>query len=295
MPRGGTAAAVQNDISLAILDCAWREDHSLPGSPQLWLWGYCPHWATAPSTAPPPQGGGSHLRHWSSGNITYHLPLPLAGYQSLRVSSLLSASALCSDANLFITAHCLLLSAQCPCVRLLKAFTCLFVKNNCYCSTSRSLLPDACNAILHNSRWLLFHPRAVTPLGSSPRTRVSASMHYACSHLCICAQGDQIHHTHEASRKSVTCHLPREANPVVVFDLIMITTAKSSRLLLHCCVQPLLRALIQSRLCASALSSLLSMPSALCFCSELSALYLFYLLCASALSSLLSASALASV
>jgi hypothetical protein len=53
-------------------------------------------------------------------------------------------------------------------------------------------------------------------------------------------EGDQIHHTrhtkHEASRKSVTClpacHLlPREANSVVVFDLILITTAKSYRLL----------------------------------------------------------------
>jgi hypothetical protein len=101
------------------------------------------------------------------------------------------------------------------------------------CSTSCSLWPVASSDILHNSRWLLFHPRAVTPLGSSPRTRVSASVHYACSHLCICAQGDQIHHTHEASRKSVTCHLLREVNLVVVFDLIMITTAKSSRLLLH--------------------------------------------------------------
>jgi hypothetical protein len=105
-----------------------------------------------------------------------------------------------------------------------------------------SLLPDALIDILHNSRWLLFHPRAVTPLGSSPRTRVSASVHYACSRLCTCVQGDQVHHTREASRKSVTCHLLREVNPIVVFDLIMITTAKSSHLLLHCRVQPPLRA-----------------------------------------------------
>jgi hypothetical protein len=47
-------------------------------------------------------------------------------------------------------------------------------------------LPDALIGILHNSQWLLFHPRAVTPLGSSPRTRIAASVHYACSHLCIC-------------------------------------------------------------------------------------------------------------
>ena len=134
----------------------------------------------------------------------YHLPLPLAGYQSLRVSSLLSASALCSNANLFITAHCSVLSAHCSCVRLLKAFACLFIKNKCYCSTSRLLLPDACIDILHNSRWLLFHPRAVTPLGSSPRTRVSASVHYACSHLCTCVQGDQIHHTHTRSESQVS-------------------------------------------------------------------------------------------
>jgi hypothetical protein len=103
-------------------------------------------------------------------------------------------------------------------------------------------LPDALVDILRSLRWLLFHPHAVTPPWSSPRTRVSASVHYACSHLCTCAQGDQIHHTHEASRKAVTCHLLRETNSVVVFDLILITTAKSCRLLLLCCVQPLLRA-----------------------------------------------------
>jgi hypothetical protein len=163
--------------------------------------------ATAPTGLLPPP-----LSPPSGGALTpvplvqreYHLPLPLAGYQSLCVSSLLSASALCSNANLFITAHCSLLSAHCSCVHLLKAFACLFFKNMCCCSTSRSLLPDAYIDILHSLRWLLFHPRAVTPLGPSPRTRVSASVHYACSHLCTCAQGDQIHHTREASRKSVS-------------------------------------------------------------------------------------------
>ena len=56
-----------------------------------------------------------------------------------------------------------------------------------FSSTSRSLLSDAYIDILHNSHWLMFHPRAVTPLGSSPspRTRVAASVNYACSHSLV--------------------------------------------------------------------------------------------------------------
>jgi hypothetical protein len=177
-----------------------------------------------------------------------------------------------ANANLFITAHCSAHLSHCSCAHLLRASACLFVKNKCCCTTSRSLLPDACSGILHNSRWLLFHPRAVTPLGSSLRTRVPVSVHFACSHLCICAQGDQIHHTHEASRKSVinTCHLLREANSVVAFDLIMtmITTAKSPRLLLHCCVQPLLMALFGHLWPQNfALGSLFT-DRCFCFCSS---------------------------
>jgi hypothetical protein len=40
-------------------------------------------------------------------------------------------------------------------------------------------------------------------------------------------------HTTRVASRLVTCHLLREVNSVVVFDLIMITTTKSSRLLLH--------------------------------------------------------------
>ena len=77
---------------------------------------------------------------------------------------------------------------------------------------------------------------------------VAVPVHYACSHLCVCARvstwvATPIAHTKRVASRSIIRHLLREANPVVVFDLIMITTAKSSRLLLHCCVQPLLRAL----------------------------------------------------
>jgi hypothetical protein len=53
----------------------WLERGSLsPNRHSLWLWGCCPHWATAPSTAPPPSGGPSRMCHWSSGNLTYHSP-----------------------------------------------------------------------------------------------------------------------------------------------------------------------------------------------------------------------------
>jgi hypothetical protein len=66
---------LQNDISLPILDYGGREYHSLPTaalSSQVWLWGYCPHWAAVSSTAPPPPPGGpSRLCHWSSVNVTY--------------------------------------------------------------------------------------------------------------------------------------------------------------------------------------------------------------------------------
>jgi hypothetical protein len=68
-------------------------------------------------------------------------------------------------------------------------------------------LPDALIDILHNSQGLLFHPRAVTPLGSSPRTayrRVRALRVLSLMCMCSCFHmGDQIHCTHEASRKSV--------------------------------------------------------------------------------------------
>jgi hypothetical protein len=103
-------------------------------------------------------------------------------------------------------------------------------------------LPDALTDILHNSQWLLFHPRAVTPLGSSPRTRIAASVHYACSHLCICAQGDQIHHTHEASRKS-DYYLPLATRGQSGSGIRSHHDHHSEEFPLvatfHCCVQPL--------------------------------------------------------
>jgi hypothetical protein len=175
---------------------------------------------------------------------------PVAGCQSVCVSSLLSASALCSGADLFITAQCSVLSAHCSCVHPLKSFTCLFVKNNCYCSTSRSLLPDACIDILHNSRWLLFHPRAVTPLGSPPRTaRATASVHYACSPLCTCVQGDQIHHTsHTRSESQVSC-LSLATRGQFGSGIRSHHDHHSEELSLAAtfhCVQPLLRALFYS-------------------------------------------------
>jgi hypothetical protein len=193
----------------------------------------------------------------------YPLPLPPAGYQSLCVSSQLSASALCSNANHFIPAHCSLLFSSLLMHASAQSIYLLFIKNNCYCSTSRSLvlLPDALIDILHlhNSHWLLFHPRAVTPLGSSPRTRVAASVHYACSHLCTCDQGDQIHPTYMRSESQVS-YLPLATRGQFGsgFDLIMTTTAKSSRLLLH--------------FTACNHSSERYSVAALCFCSELSAL-----------------------
>ena len=66
---------------------------------------------------------------------------------------------------------------------------------------------------------------------------VAVPVHYACSHLCVCARvstwvATPIAHTKRVASRSIIRHLLREGNSVVVFDLIMITTAKSSRLLL---------------------------------------------------------------
>ena len=80
-----------------------------PNRHSLWLWGCGPHWATAPSTAPPLRGA---LTPVPLAQREYHLPLPLAGYQPLCVSSQLSASALCSNANHFIPGCSLLIAIQ---------------------------------------------------------------------------------------------------------------------------------------------------------------------------------------
>jgi hypothetical protein len=135
-----------------------------------------------------------------------------------------------------LTAHASLLSSSLLMhLPLLKAFTCF----SCTCSTSRSLLPDAIFDILHNSQGLLFHPRAVTPLGSSPRTRFCCRCVRALrvlSLMCMCScfhMGDQVHCTHEVSHKSVYHpSLATRGQFGSGFDRIMITTAKSSRLLL---------------------------------------------------------------
>jgi hypothetical protein len=63
---------------------------------------------------------------------------------------------------------------------------------------------------------VLFHPRAVTPLGSSPRARIAASVHYACSHLCVCARVStwvikSIAHTKRVASRSIIRHLLRES------------------------------------------------------------------------------------
>jgi hypothetical protein len=145
-------------------------------------------------------------------------------------------SALCSLLLMLIisaiqlTAHASLLSSSLLLMHLppLKAFTC------CSSRTAATALqfaraavaPDAYIDILHNSqgllRYVLFHPRAVTPLGSSPRTRIAASVHYACSHLCVCARVStwvikSIAHTKRVASRSIRvalqfkCHATREA------------------------------------------------------------------------------------
>jgi hypothetical protein len=67
---------------------------------------------------------------------------------------------------------------------------------------------------------------------------VAVPVHYACSHLCVCARvstwvATPIAHTKRVASRSIIRHLLRERGQFGSgFDLIMITTAKSSRLLL---------------------------------------------------------------
>ena len=101
-----------------------------------------------------------------------------------------------------LTAHAIQLTAHASASA--QAFTCF----SCTCTTSRSLEKDAYIDILHNSQGLLFHPRAVTPLGSSPRTRFYCRCVRALrvlSLMCMCScfhMGSYSHCTHEVSRKS---------------------------------------------------------------------------------------------
>ena len=152
----------------------------------------------------------------------YHLPLPLAGCQSLCVSSQLSASALCSNANHLIPAHCALLSSsllmhlpplkhllvshapalqvvRCCRMHILTSFT---THKGCYA------YPPTCG----DTTWV------ITADASSV---VAVSVHYACSHLCVCARvstwvATPIAHTKRVASRSIIRHLLREVNSVVV-------------------------------------------------------------------------------
>jgi hypothetical protein len=143
-------AGVQNDTSLIILDYGWRESHSLPTATHSGSGAAAPTGLLPPPLGPPLRGP---LTPVPLVQREYHLPLPLAGYQSLCVSSQLSASlhsahcypahdssqfsasALCSNANHFILVHCSLLSSSwhfsslCICTHSIYL---LFIKNNCY-------------------------------------------------------------------------------------------------------------------------------------------------------------------
>jgi hypothetical protein len=171
--------------------------------------GYCPlHWGG--------HQGGPHTCATGPAGISLTTPpswIPVTACQ-------LAAQCICTLLMLIfsslLTAQCFLLTAN---ARLLKAFACLFVKNNCCCTTSRSccrmhILTSFCKKslkyspdILHNLRWLLFHPHAVTPLGSSrghvsPRLCTSRALTYAYVLKVI----KSITHTKRvASQLPVTC------------------------------------------------------------------------------------------
>jgi hypothetical protein len=126
--------------------------------------------STAPSTGPPPQGAPqtSCVTGPAGMSLTTPpswIPVTVCQFSALCICTLLLMLIILA---LQLTAHASLLSSSLLMhLPPLKAFTCF----SCTCSTSRSMLPDAYTDTLHNSQGLLFHPRAVTPLGSSPRTR----------------------------------------------------------------------------------------------------------------------------
>jgi len=117
--------------------------HSL----QIWLWGCCPYWATAPSTGAPPQGA-PHTCVTGPAGISLTTPpswIPVT-------VCLFSALCICTLLLMLIiqlTAHAIQLTAHASASA--QAFTCF----SCTCTTSRSLLPDALIDIRHNSQGLL--------------------------------------------------------------------------------------------------------------------------------------------
>jgi hypothetical protein len=77
--------------------------HSL----QIWLWGCCPYWATAPSTGAPPQGA-PHTCVTGPAGISLTTPpswIPVT-------VCLFSALCICTLLLMLITAHALLLSSS---------------------------------------------------------------------------------------------------------------------------------------------------------------------------------------
>ena len=128
--------------------------HSL----QIWLWGCCPYWATAPSTGPPPQGAPHTCVTGPAGiSLTTPpswIPVTVCLFSALCICTLLLFSALCTCTLLLmliiqLTAHAIQLTAHASASA--QAFTCF----SCTCTTSRSLLPDALIDIRHNSQGLL--------------------------------------------------------------------------------------------------------------------------------------------
>jgi hypothetical protein len=90
----GQLRSIQNDTSLLILDYGWGENRSpLTATLSRSGSGAAAPTGLLPPLLPPPLRGA--LTPVSLVQLGYHLPLPLAGYQSLCVCSQLCASALC--------------------------------------------------------------------------------------------------------------------------------------------------------------------------------------------------------
>jgi hypothetical protein len=122
---GGTVLYSSGYLGL----CSWRENHSLPLP-----WGCCPHWATAPSTGPPPQVAPHTCATGPAGiSLTTPpswIPVTVCQFSTQCICTLLIAiqlmavlnsvhlhSALMLIISFLLIAHCYPAHCSCICIR----------------------------------------------------------------------------------------------------------------------------------------------------------------------------------